>query len=176
MTSHSCWVAFFVSAWVALLPPSLMKTLPSLLIVTDRGHFIAYRVKNNGSLDVLDSFEIHEGTHKLSEIVTDKAGAFPVSGSNGTSTASAERLPLLAELEMRTFRTIAKRITDLHSRYHPETWGFAAPGEINGAILDGLKPDLKTSLIVNLRLDLTGMPVNKVVNHFEAAAEKMLVS
>jgi hypothetical protein len=113
---------------------------------------------------LIDSSEFSEGRQKLSEQLTDKAGAFPA--GNGQATAAAERMTLTAELEMRTFRHIVERITALLREHHPETWAFAAPSEINGAILDGLDPALRGRLKQNLTRDLTRIPADELVEHF----------
>jgi hypothetical protein len=141
--------------------------LPSLLIVADRGQMLAYAIdeKRRGPVPrLIDSLEFSEGRQKLSEQLTDKAGAFPA--GNGQATASAERMTLTAELEMRTFRHIAERITTLFQERHPDTWAFAAPSEINGAILDELDPALRGCLKQNLTRDLTRIPADELVEHF----------
>ncbi|QIF02124.1 host attachment protein [Roseimicrobium sp. ORNL1] len=150
----------------------MAKKLPDLIIAADRGRLIAYTPNESGTLKTVRAEEIPEGRHKLSEQVTDKAGAFPMmgpnrgSGVNGTFTGSAERLTLEAEIEMQSFRRVASDIEALVTRHHPKTWGFAAPSEINGAILDGLNPQLKQNLVTNLRLDLVNMPADQLAKRF----------
>jgi hypothetical protein len=150
----------------------MANKLPDLIIAADRGRLIAYTPNASGSLKAVRAEEIPEGRQKLSEQVTDKAGAFPMmgpnrgSGVNGTFTGSAERLTLEAEIEMQSFRRVASDIEALVTRHHPKTWGFAAPSEINGAILDGLNPQLKENLVTNLRLDLVNMPADQLAKKF----------
>lgn len=154
----------------------MAKKLPDLIIAADRGRLIAYTPNESGTLKTVRAEEIPEGKHKLSEQVTDKAGAFPMMGPNrgatsggvniGTFTGSAERLTLEAEIEMQSFRRVASDIEALVTRHHPRTWGFAAPSEINGAILDGLNPQLKANLVTNLRLDLVNMPADQLAKKF----------
>lgn len=144
-----------------------MKTVPSIVIVADRGHLLAYRSTENGSFDQIDSSFIPEGNSKISEIVTDQSGAFPVSGSPGTS--AYESMPLIAELEVRCFRKIAQEIGEIIARENPARWGFAAPSEINGAIIDHLEPKLREQLSVNLKLDLTNVPKTEVYRRFADA-------
>lgn len=148
-----------------------MKTLPSLIIAADRGHFVAYEPNAEGTLIAIRADDIPEGLNKLSEQVTDKAGAFPVGGATGrgTTTATAERLTLEAEIEMQSFRKIAARIESLVKRKSPKEWGFAAPSEINGAILDGVDKGIKESLKVNLRLDLVNVPAPQLRRFFSEA-------
>jgi hypothetical protein len=152
------------------------KHLPDLIIAADRGRFIAYVPNDSGTLKALRAEEIPEGLQKLSEQVTDKAGAFPMMGPNrgatkgganvGTFTGSAERLTLEAEIEMQSFRKVASNIESIVSRRQPKTWGFAAPSEINGAILDGVNNQMKQSLVTNLRQDLVNVPADQIAKKF----------
>lgn len=143
-----------------------MNKIPSLIIVTNRGHLIAYRPTETGSLQRIDSADFKEGTDKISEIVTDQAGAFPMTGPG---TGSYESLPLVAELEVRCFRRIAEKIGEIIDREKPASWGFATPSEINGAILDHLDPKYREKLWRNLKLDLTNSPHTDVAARFEQA-------
>lgn len=144
-----------------------MKTVPSIVIVADRGHLLAYRSRKNGSFEQIDSSIIPEGNSKISDIVTDQSGAFPVSGGQGT--AAYESMPLIAELEVRCFRKIAAEIKEIIGREKPGRWGFAAPSEINGAIVDHLDPELREHLSVNLKLDLTNVPKTEIHRRFADA-------
>jgi hypothetical protein len=144
-----------------------MRPLPSLLIVADRGRVRAYLTADAAVPSLLTSTSFPEGTGKLSELVTDQAGAFPNTGSVGTS--SAERLPLKAEIEVRCFRRIADEIDHLLATRDVTTWGFAAPSEIHGAILDLISRDALERLASQVRLDL----VNASPQDVKAAFEKV---
>src|SRR4051794_28020333 len=117
-------------------------TPPPFIIVADRGQLKAYRVERSdaGHLSprLLLARDYAEPQQRFAEKFTDQAGAFPNGGSAGQGNSIAERMQLTAEGEMRAFRTIAGEITALLAEHRPERWGFAAPSEINGAILDGL--------------------------------------
>ena len=146
-----------------------MTKLPPILIVTDRGHFVAYKLLRGSVPAVLDHATFSEGVDKLSEQVTDKAGGFPNGGSAGHGNSAAERMTLVAELEMRCFRHIGDHISKVLEA-NPGTWGFAAPAEINSAILDQVpKPHLER-MTLNLRKDLARVPATDVVDHFVEAA------
>ncbi|MES2657981.1 MAG: host attachment protein [Verrucomicrobiota bacterium] len=140
-----------------------MKTLP-LYIVADRGHLIAYRPTEAGALEKIDAASFKEGNQKVSEMVTDQSGAFPVSGSTGT--AAYESMPMLAELEMRSFRKIREKIAGILTREKPDHWGFATPSEMNGAVLDDLDDRFRRKLRSNLRLNLTNSPPAEVLAAF----------
>jgi hypothetical protein len=144
-----------------------MKPLPSLLVVADRGRLLSYLTGDKPVPQLFSSSTFKEGTKKLSELVTDQAGAFPNTGSVGTS--SAERLPLEAELEVRCFRRIAEEIDHLLATDEVTTWGFAAPSEIHGAILDFLSRDALERLAAQARLDLVNSSPQDVKAAFERA-------
>lgn len=145
-----------------------MRKLPPLIIVTDRGHLVAYRSSGeNGSLQRITTAEFAEGNQKLSEIVTDQAGAFPVSGGSGT--AAGERMPLVEELQTRCIRKIAGEIRTILQQEKAKTWALAAPSMMNGAILEELGKPLAERLVMNLKRDLVNVPPTKVAAHFHAA-------
>lgn len=146
---------------------NIMKNLPSIIIVTDRGHLIAYRTTENDSLQRIESTSFAEGEQKISEIVTDQAGAFGMSGTPGTG--SAERMGLVAELEMRCFRQIAEKIAEILDKEIPGRWGFASSSEINGAILDGMDEKYRQKLSINLRANLTNSPPADIFKQFSKA-------
>jgi len=146
----------------------------SFIILADRGHLRAYAVDRSASspaLRLIDSADFAEGLQKISEQVTDRSGRFPINGSGGHANSAAESMKLEAELEMRTFRKAAERITSLLREHRPNAWAFAAPSEINGEILDGLDPALRERLAQNLSRDLINVPAGEVQGHF-ARAEK----
>lgn len=150
-------------------PKPTMKHLPDLLVVTDRGHFIAYEANGHNNLSKIETMDMDEGLKKLSEQVTDKAGGFPASETNGHGNSAAERLPLQEELETRTFRKITQRIRDLLGDNRFETWGLVAPPEVNNAVIDALDAKQVGRLTVNLKLDLTGQPPDSLKRRLLAA-------
>ena len=146
-----------------------MKTLPPVLIVTDRGRLVAYRYEEQDRPRVIATAEFEEGNRKLSELVTDQAGAFPNTGSTGTS--AAERLPLEAELEVRCFRKISDTVHDILAQEKVTRWGLAAPSEIHGAVVDFLGGEEVASLALQVKRDLVNSAPEDVVRAFEKASE-----
>ena len=142
-----------------------MKSLPSLLIVADRGRMLSYLTDQDGVPRLFSTTTFMESTGKLSDLVTDQAGAFPNPGNVGTS--AAERLPLEAELEVRAFRRIAEEIEQLLATEEVTTWGFAAPSEIHGAIVDQVSRDAQERLAMQVKLDLVHAPPQDVKAAFE---------
>ena len=144
--------------------------IPSIIIVANRGHLVAYRKTDNGALEAIDADSFAEGTSKISEIVTDQSGAFPMTGGFGTG--SYESLPLVNELEARSFRKVADKIGAVLDSHTPSWWGFASPSEINGAITDHLDERHRSKISINLKLDLTNSPKDDVYRRFEKAASE----
>lgn len=149
-----------------------MKTLPPLLIVTDRGRFVAFRFSEEHTLHRIDEAEFQEGNQKISEMVTDQAGAFP--GTGGTVTSAGENMSLEAELEVRCIRQIASRIEDLLEREGQPLFGLAAPSEIHGAIIDLLTPATRKRIAVHVKKDLIKMPPAQIVERFIETREKAM--
>jgi hypothetical protein len=87
----------------------------------------------------------------------------------------AYQMTLVAELDVRCFRHIAERIISVIGQFRG-TWAFAAPSEINGAILDGLPKGLKDRLKLNLARDLTHTPAIQLCNHFLKTREEAMAS
>lgn len=147
-----------------------MKPVPTLLIATDRGHLNAYRSQSNGSMLQIDAIGFEEGNSRLSDLVTDQAGAFPVAGTPGTG--HAERPKLEGELQARCIRQIAERIEQLVRSEKPDIWGLSAPAEINKSILESLRPQTRDLLAVNLKLNLTNVAPQELHGHFVKAREQ----
>jgi hypothetical protein len=150
-----------------------MKKLPSFLIVADRGRLVAYSCETEsqrGSVPrMVAEVTFSEGHDKLSEVVTDQAGGFPDGGTAGRGNAAAERLTLINEIDLQNFRRVGNCINHVLSSHHPKEWGFAAPSEINRAILEYVKPEFTGKLAQNLPKDLTKLPADELVGRFEAA-------
>jgi hypothetical protein len=146
----------------------------SLLIVTDRGFLKAYAVEatsNRSAMPrLLESFQVADAHGRYQDKLTDQAGAFPNGGTAGHGNSIAERMSMEAENETRIFRLLAGQITNLLNQLRPEHWSFAAPSEINGAILDNLSPELRSHLDRNVPRDLVKTQPAELLSHFDRAA------
>lgn len=145
----------------------------TFLIVADRGSLAAYEVDRTVKKPVarlVENMEFAESHQRLGEQVTDRAGAFPMRGNAGGATAASERLTLAAELDARSIRRVAGHIATFLKKYRPVSWAFAAPAEINGAILDGVHPAFRERLALNVRRDFIHVPAADVLDHFLKAA------
>ncbi|MDB6135682.1 MAG: hypothetical protein JWM59_3925 [Verrucomicrobiales bacterium] len=142
-----------------------MNTLPPILIVTDRGHFVAYRLHPDAGPEVIDHATFSEGVERISEQVTDKPGSRQTTGATGNIHGATERPQLAAELEMRCCRHIGERIQQVLGE-NTGLWGFAAPAEINGSILEHLPDGLVNRLRINLPKNLARVPSHDIPDHF----------
>lgn len=144
-----------------------------LIILADRGRVLAYRIEpsRRGKFPrLISATEILEGLSRPSAEETDRAGGFPQGGSNGHANASAERMEAAAERETRCLRRVASEISSVVEKARAGHWSLAAPGEINNAIVDSLRPVAKRQLQMNLPRDLTHLPVEELISHFERHA------
>lgn len=144
-----------------------MKHLPPVIIVADRGQLVAFRHSEEDRLQELGRASFEEGNRKLSDWVTDQAGAFPNTGGAGNS--SAERMPLIAEMEVRCFRQIVSAIRQLLAQENPAWWGLAAPSEIHDAIVDFLDPADRERLSRLVRKDLVNSSADDIASAFREA-------
>lgn len=149
-----------------------MNKLPSFLIVADRGRLVAYTCESESQQgtvpQVVAEVTFTEAHENFSEKVTDQAGAFPDGGTAGQGNAAAERLTLINEMDLQNFRRVGNCINHVLSSHHPKEWGFAAPSEINRAILEYVKPEFTGKLAQNLPKDLTKVPAEELVRRFAA--------
>lgn len=145
----------------------------SLLLIADRGCLKVYAVERPeqraARLRLLETFPIAEAHGRYADKVTDQAGGFPDRGTRGQGNGTAERMTLDAEFEMRAFREIAGHISDVLRRHSATRWAFAAPAEINGALLDGLPQEFHARLERNVARDLVKTDPADVLAHFALA-------
>jgi hypothetical protein len=146
-----------------------MNTLPPLIVVADRGHFIAYETLRNRGLRVISAVDLLQGHRKPHEQLTDRAGGFPNSGTMGKGNSSADRMSRDTEMDMQTFRQLAELLDSLLKEQQPDAWAVAIPSEINGAILHEVNPRWESRIAINLPKDLTRMPPHEVRSHFAFA-------
>jgi hypothetical protein len=141
------------------------------IVVVDRGIVKAYEVRQTPTHGAMPRLVLEtnfkEAHERYRDKVTDQAGAFPAAGSRGHGNAIAERTGMQAEEDARLFRSIAEQVEEIIRQYQPTTWSFAAPAEINSAILQRIPSDLHKILNQNVRHDLVKIPTDSLLQHFE---------
>jgi Protein required for attachment to host cells len=110
---------------------------------------------------------LKEAHERYRDKVTDKAGGFPAAGSGGNANAIAERQRMKAEEDARLFKSVAEQISEILRQYQPLRWSFAAPAEINPAILERIPSDLRRILDSNVKRDLVKIPTDSLLHHFK---------
>lgn len=105
-----------------------------------------YRVEDD-SPRLVDYLPIDYARSRWLDHPADRLGVPPIE-------STAERLRHEAEPGMWRLRKIAGRLRELLDENPDSPWAFAAPGEINDAILDGLPSRYHSRLTQNLREDL----------------------
>ncbi|HEV7869357.1 MAG TPA: host attachment protein [Chthoniobacteraceae bacterium] len=145
----------------------------SLIIIADRGSLKAFAVEETAAHGraprLLETHQIADAHGRFQDKYSDGAGAFPNGGSNGQGNSIAERQGLMEETDHRILRELAGHITLLLKEHQPERWAFAAPSQINGAILDELTPEQRRNLSHNLKRDLVRTDAHDLLSRFEAA-------
>jgi hypothetical protein len=141
------------------------------IVVVDRGIVKAYEVRQTPTHGATPRLVLEtnfkEAHERYRDKVTDQAGAFPAAGSGGHGNAIAERTGMQAEEDARLFRSIAQQVEEIIRQYQPTTWSFAAPAEINSAILQRIPSDLHKILNQNVRHDLVKIPTDSLLQHFQ---------
>lgn len=160
-------------AWVLHGRKGVSKRIPSLLIVADRGCLKRFRLEETPSFGpkahLLETVRIDAAHGRYRDKFSDQAGAFPTGGTAGQGNSIGERMSLETEEETRIFRRLAAQMSAWLAEHHG-AWGFAAPAEINGAVLDELEPHLRERLTINLPSDLIHVEGPRLLQHFTAAA------
>jgi hypothetical protein len=100
---------------------------------------------------LVDCFPIDYARSRWLDHPADRLGVPPIE-------STAERLRHEAEPGMWRLRKIAGRLRQLLDENPDSPWAFAAPGEINDAILDGRPSRYHARLTENLREDLFHAP------------------
>jgi hypothetical protein len=144
-----------------------MNTIPSLIIVTNRGHLMAYQLDDSGQIHRIDSATFSDGDDRISEFATNPSSAFLKSGGNGTCTL--EYTSCAAELETCCYRRIAAKIREIIDREGASCWAFVTPPEINESILDGLGESYLQRLAINLKRNLGKVPQQEIKVYLEKA-------
>jgi hypothetical protein len=141
------------------------------IVVADRGIVKAYEVKKTPTHGVMPRLvletNLKEAHERYRDKVTDQAGSFPVAGSGGNANAIAERQGMEAEEDARLFKSVAEQVEEIIRQYQPMSWSFAAPAEINPAILNRVPADLQRILDRNVKRDLVNIPADSLLQHFE---------
>jgi hypothetical protein len=146
-----------------------------LIVTVDHRHFKVLRAEKplgqtTTSLTLVDAVELVDGRGSYASKTTDMAGRFP--GSKGPIPGGMsidERLPLKGELDRRIVEQIAMRIDAVLGERPEARWDFAAGPGLHQAVLERVSPAIKQRLNHAVQKDLTNIPTQELVEHFESA-------
>lgn len=140
------------------------------VFVADRGTLKIYLWKRSASLrlEFVEGLEIPESRRPFAEDVTDQAGGFPNTGSEGNANSIAERQGIEREKEARSIRRVAEKINEVLGAGQPCKWSLAAPSTINGMLLARIETGWRNGLVENVEKDLVNVPAGDLASHFHA--------
>ncbi|MBS4068418.1 host attachment protein [Sulfurimonas sp. RIFOXYB12_FULL_35_9] len=140
--------------------------LSKLIIVADLQHYKLFTNKQDPmgreSLELLESVDDLEIHQKMSEKVSDRKGNFTSVRGSG----SGEDHNIELEEERRRIKEIAKQISQSLQNNAHKCWYLAAPKAINNKIVELLDSSVKEKMEKNLHADLTKIPENELLGHF----------
>lgn len=147
-------------------------TIPSLLIVTDRGGLRAFKVEPNPhrapGLHLIDSFAAADAHGRYEDKLTDRAGRLGSNASGRHLGGSDEHGTIDIENDRRACKHVAARINELVKREQPETWLLAVPAQIKKLILDHVDDEAVKRLGEMAQADLLRVDTSKIASHFLA--------
>jgi hypothetical protein len=150
----------------------------TLIVVADLAGFKAFQLDDGHHystprLELLEQFNNAEAREHIVEKVSDLSGRFPRSSGkpNGNGVMSdGERHNTELEQRKRCTRQLATQINSLIREPNIERCYLAASREINHPLLDGLTPEVRAKITINLAADLTKVAKSDLLQHFKSAA------
>lgn len=141
--------------------------LKKLIVVADLQHFKLFALKKDPmgreSLEMLGDIDSLETHKRLSEKVSDQHGNFK--GERGSGFGEDHNIEL--EWERRRIKEIGEEIAEALQNNPHDSWCFAAPKAVNNQIVELLSEKNRKSMEKYLHADLTKIPTNKLLEHFE---------
>jgi hypothetical protein len=143
-----------------------------IIIVADLQRFKLYGIKKDPigreSVELVQSIDNLETHESISDKVSDQKGNFQAFRASGAVVASGagENHNLEIEEVHRRIKEIASQISTHLGECSYDSWYFAAPKSINNQIIELIDPVVKSTMEINLHLDLTKTPNDQLLEHF----------
>jgi hypothetical protein len=142
-----------------------------LAIVADLGRFKAYRWEENRAfsrprLKLIEDHETPQGTHHLSEDVTDQAGRFRKEPAFIGALSDGEEHNLKLERRNRAVRSLAKEIGAVMKREHATDCYMAADHQIMQSILAALDQPTRAKVSRRIPANLSKHRPEELVERF----------
>lgn len=108
------------------------------------------------------------GSHlKAEDKYSDNKGARDNAGDGLDAKGTLEKPRLAIEENKRLLEWLGQNITTLLQEHDASSWMFAAPPEVNKAILENVSPALRACLGKNVTRDLVNANVTDLAKHFD---------
>ena len=105
----------------------------------------------------------------MSDKVTDLAGRYAAAdGAGSHHGASIGESKLETETDRRIYKQLAEQIVKIIERSGRDSWSFAAPAEIHGAIVDLLPTAARNRIVEHVKSDLVKIEPAKLPSHFRS--------
>ncbi len=141
-----------------------------VVIVTDLGHFKAYRLVQNPlespRLELIKEEDIIDAHGRLSEKLTDEAGRFGMGGERSSLKGYGEKHNLESEMEKKIIKSISREIIEIIKSENPERWHLSAAKTINNKILSYIDQGILRKLKKNIKADLTKLSKKELLGYF----------
>jgi len=156
------------------MPKTSNKHMDKLVILTDLGRLVAYRIRidpdgiESPRAEMIKSMDCLDAHTKTSDRVSDSAGRFKRAGKtlNGTRAGYGEQHNMESETRRRLVKMAAGEISSLLTREGCPPWHLAANSSINNSLLESLTDEMKAMLGKNLKADLTSLSKSEVLDRF----------
>ena len=156
------------------MPKTLKKPMDKIVILTDLGRLVAYKILTDPNglesprAEIISCLECPDAYTKTSERVSDSAGRFRRAGkvANGTRAGYGEQHNMKTENKRRLVKMAAEHINKLLSAEGCPPWHLAAAKGINNTLVNSLAPPIRAMLKKNLKADLTNLKKAEVISRF----------
>lgn len=147
----------------------------SFLIIADRGNLKAFRLEKvlenrPPRLQLVQALALTDAHTKISDRNTDMAGRYagqtPSSQMQGKHQSTIAEKQLEMEIDRRIVKQLAGHISDILRAEHPDSWCFAAPSSLNGAVLNALDGNFRQQVAENITADLVNADPTTLLGHF----------
>ena len=147
----------------------------TLVVVTDLGHFKAFKLENNNHLhrtprlELLEEFNNASAHGRLVDKVTDMSGRFTrgaLKSSDGGAMSDGERHNIELEQRKRNIKQLATRLNQLAGDQEVERCLLAASREINHSLLEQLDPEVRAKIEKIVPADLTKLENKEILSYF----------
>jgi len=145
--------------------------MSEVLIVTDLGHFKAYRLVENPmespKLELIKEQDNIEAHGRLGEKLSDEAGRFGMGGERSSLKGYGEQHNIESEIERKIIKNISNEINQIIKSENPQRWHLFAAKRINNNIITLLNKEVLKKLKKNVKSDLTKLSKKELLEYLK---------